>query len=184
MFSIAYSENGKDHFLGDGTYESEEAAWVEIMRWYYTDSTWDGKLEFNSGTFTFDHCVLFVKEQQDLSDKTPLERLEASVPNSASKKNPFKKIISRPTYYDLSTPVIQYLRDILTGYVWECEEGHNFVAVHNELVEVKALLVEMEQYLKNGTMHSNVAYGRKQPFDFGEHSLVIRFALLLPGLWD
>ncbi len=97
--------------------------------------------------------------------------------------NPYKTIhLDVEHYWDTDKTLLALLAQFLGGYVWACRHDSNFVAKHEELPAVQALLDRVEGYRRMGTeehVDPEEFYGTR----FAAWCLV-ELATLQPAMWD
>lgn len=110
-------------------------------------------------------------------------------------ENPIKEIVIRPPegksmWWDVQPYVMDFMIQLLKGYLWECKYGHNMVAMHAEAREVERILNHLER-LKKYEYGSVDADGNKVyepewwPTADEEFAiLMVDFARLVPRMWD
>ena len=90
---------------------------------------------------------------------------------TASWGNPHRKITVAPVYWGLDETVLEFVLKLLEGYKYEVEHGSVFIADHEELTEVDALIHDIRTL---------------DPYDVQDKAeeILTRLAKLLPYLWD
>lgn len=94
-------------------------------------------------------------------------------------ENPIQTISITPTWWDSETPVMEFITQFLTGYLWECKYGKNFIAVHTEQRDVERLLHKIE------FLQAKDKKDEWWPTHDEEWALALfEFARLVPMMWD
>lgn len=126
--------------------------------------------------------------------KEAIEQGDLSNVRDTLYENPVKEIVIRPDkdgslWWDVRAPVMDFIIQLLTGYLWECKYGH-MIAKHDERREVERILnhVQRLQTMEYGLKDAegNVVQEPEwwptadEEFDL----LLVDFARLVPSMWD
>lgn len=130
--------------------------------------------------------ILEYKTLQEMMDEDP--SLERYLTNTRTHEdNPFKEINIKVKDYhsSIEVVVVDFMIQLLAGYIWACRNDSNFIAMHDELYRVKSLYNKLMAYKQHS---SKKPFKKKDPNDwFGENFVALslaELAVLLPYLWD
>lgn len=99
-------------------------------------------------------------------------------------KNPFEEIVIKPEYYGVELACLDFCIQILSGFIWECENTHHFIAFHPELSRIKTLLYKFEWLKKNQGDETGKGGQFWPQADEMLQLAFVEFALMIPLLWD
>lgn len=94
-------------------------------------------------------------------------------------ENPVKTITITPTWWDSEEPVMQFVTQYLTGFLWEVKYGQNMVAIHREQHAVESLLHHLE-FLQAKQKNEEWWPTHDEEFQLA----LFEFARLVPMMWD
>ena len=97
-------------------------------------------------------------------------------------ENPIKDdtITIKVKWWEVKESVMEFIEELLEGYLWEVKFGTSFIAVHDEAREAERIL-HWIQSLK----HREETKDRWVPNRDEEEALIlVDFARLVPKMWD
>ena len=101
--------------------------------------------------------------------------------------NPFNviNIFVKNYHSDADNVVVEFMIQLLGGYIWACKNDTNFIAVHDELRRVEQLYNKLISYRD----HRKKKNAKKRAISdfFGENFVsmaLTELAVLLPYMWD
>lgn len=94
-------------------------------------------------------------------------------------ENPIQEIVVKVQWWESETPVMSFMIQYLTGYLWELKYGQKFIAIHVEHREVERLLHHLE-FLEAKRLKDEWWPTHNEEFQLA----LFEWARLIPMMWD